>query len=74
MEVIQHVDRLQSKKTMTFFACIERIPVQLKRLVDPVLRVVESFVGQGMHDKGDNAPTADIFKVSVIFSPSKISR
>jgi len=58
-EVIQHVDILRSEKAMTFFACIERIPVQSKRLVDPVLKVVESFVGQGMHD---NARTAENFK------------
>lgn len=73
-EVIQHVDILQSEKAMTFFECIERIPVQLKRLVDPVVRVVESFVGQGMHDKWDNVPTPDIFKGKSILLPSKISR
>ena len=68
-EVIQHADRLQPKKAITFFACRKRIPVQLKGLVDPFLRVLESFVGQGMHDKWDNAPTADIFKGKRRFFP-----
>ena len=73
-EVIQHVDILQSKKAITFFACIVTIPVQLKRLVDPVLRVVEPFVGQGMHDKWDNAPTAGIFKGKRCLFHSKLRR
>ena len=55
---------------MTFFACIERIPVQSKRLVDPVLKVVDSL------DKECTTmrELQTFSKVSVVFSPSKISR